>query len=92
VTVTWSVRETVGGEPRLAFSWRESGGPPIEIEPVERVGSSVIRGLVKSELRGRAELKYPRTGAEHEFEFVLHDDSVDRLQDAPSTSVEHQPP
>ena len=92
VTMTWSIRDAGGGEPRLSFSWLESGGPPIETDPVERVGSSLVRGLVKSELQGRAKLRYPRTGAEHEFEFVLHDDSAGRLEDAPSASAKHEPP
>ena len=75
VKVSWCELVSASGEPGLSFRWQESGGSPIEMEPVAGVGSSLINGLVKAELRGRAELSYSPQGANHRLEFVLVDES-----------------
>jgi PAS domain S-box-containing protein len=67
VAIAWAHAPGDGDDPRLRVTWRESGGPRIAVAPVAGTGSSIIDGLVRSELRGAATLRYPATGAEHEL-------------------------
>ncbi|UCD76291.1 MAG: PAS domain S-box protein [Phycisphaerales bacterium] len=83
VKVGWSAVTSDDGEPGLTLDWQESGGPVIESEPEAGVGTALIVGLVKSELRGRAELTFPREGANHRFQFVLSGDPPWRSGEEP---------
>jgi two-component sensor histidine kinase len=46
----------------VAFTWRETGGPPV-VEPTRRgFGSRLIERSIVSELRGRIEVDYRPEG------------------------------
>ena len=68
VELRWSVgpRSELHGQP-FVLSWREIGGPPIEVAPKDGQGTGLIQGFVRTELRGRLELSYPTDGASHSF-------------------------
>ena len=60
--------------------WTERGGPRVQPDRMDGSGSSLVRGLVRSELQGEVRLTYPPEGATHNLTFVL----------APSTAVNAQ--
>ena len=70
VDVQWTATESEN-EWRIELRWTERNGPTISGTCEPRVGTSLINGLVQSELRGAAKLNYPPTGATHCFEFSL---------------------
>lgn len=49
----------------IELVWAEEGGPPIDHTPTPSLGTSLITGFVRSDLRGEATLEYPRAGAHH---------------------------
>ena len=51
----------------VELTWEEHGGPPIDHVPSPGLGTSLISGFVRSDLRGEATLEYPRQGAHHRF-------------------------
>jgi PAS domain S-box-containing protein len=59
----------------VELDWHERGGEPIATsegrgrEP--RVGTALVQGLVRAELRGEAVLSYPPHGATHRFIFLI---------------------
>ena len=67
----WDLLPAANDELRLILQWQEHGGPPIEQAPAPGVGTSLVLGLAKSELRGHAELSYPTCGARHRLEITL---------------------
>ena len=74
VRVGWETTAGSDGGRLVEIKWSEAGGPPIGEEPVPRVGTSLVEGLVVSELRGRAELTYPRDGARHTLYVTFEDE------------------
>jgi two-component sensor histidine kinase len=71
VMISWHVRTEQPESTVIDLNWVETGGPPIESEPQARLGTSLIRGFVRSDLRGEAALTYPRAGAAHRFTITL---------------------
>jgi PAS domain S-box-containing protein len=72
VEVRWSFDDgTSCGDQCVRLAWVERGGPPIEREPVPQVGTNLIRGFIRSDLRGKAEMSFPRAGAMHQFMMTL---------------------
>jgi two-component sensor histidine kinase len=68
--IMWQVIEPANTERVLTLNWQESGGPPIA--PVGApdgtqagLGTRLIRGFARSELRGSVELDFPSSGARH---------------------------
>jgi PAS domain S-box-containing protein len=61
----------------LNMSWQERGGPSVADVNKPGLGTSLILGLVRTELRGSASLRYPPDGATHEFRFELEQDQPD---------------
>ena len=53
------------------MEWREQDGPPIENEPQPGLGTQIIEGLTRSDLRGQATLSYPNEGVHHVFQMML---------------------
>jgi PAS domain S-box-containing protein len=70
VEVAWSFEPDAAGC-RCRLTWTERGGPPIDGEPGTGLGTDLVNGLVRSDLRGTLELRYPREGVEHDLELVL---------------------
>jgi PAS domain S-box-containing protein len=62
--------EGLGGS-QLRIAWAESGGPAPNGRPEPGLGTSLIEGLMRSELRGTAQLHYPPEGARHELAIAL---------------------
>ena len=84
VVVMWTLAASHSGasERMLWLHWRENGGPEI-VPPVrDGVGTGLIHGLVRTELRGEATLGFDRDGATHRFSLVL--DGADTLATLPA--------
>lgn len=74
IDLGWSVEAVNGEAPparRLNLHWRERGGPAIVASVREGVGTGLVQGLVRAELRGEAALTFPRSGAAHDLTFLL---------------------
>lgn len=73
VEVEWQIRGAgvSAGDVHVEFRWRERGGPPPAQAPRLGAGASLVTGLVSTELRGRIDFSYPRTGAEHLLTMAL---------------------
>jgi two-component sensor histidine kinase len=77
VDVSWTAspaREDAGQNVDLL--WRESGGPPINPASITTgLGTSLMDGLVRIELRGDVMLSFAPEGASHHF--ILHLDPIE---------------
>jgi PAS domain S-box-containing protein len=63
-----------GREARVAIRWHETGVPLVEMKPVPGLGTALIDGLVRTDLRGEARLRYQGTGVDHDLRLVLCND------------------
>jgi two-component system sensor kinase len=77
VDIDWELAEQASGDDRLIVTWDETGGPAIDQPPTPGVGTGLIEGLLKSDLRGQVELTYPRDGARHRLELTLEKPAMD---------------
>lgn len=70
IEVRWTVHTGDGQrEPLIRLRWRESGGPAV-VHPISpSLGTELVRSFAALELRGRCELTYPQSGADHLLEF-----------------------
>ena len=50
------------------------------------IGTSIIEGLTRSELRGTVDLSYERHGAQHVFDLTL--DSLERPDGSPDEALD----
>jgi len=64
----------------LTLAWKESGGLPVQQPESLGMGLELITNLIKSELRGCAELNFPTSGVYHTFEINL-DQPTESLPD-----------
>lgn len=73
VRIEWRTSDegAAEGDLRLDLRWREEGGPPPARSPRLGAGTSLLTGLVTTELRGRVDLSYPAGGADHCLALVL---------------------
>jgi PAS domain S-box-containing protein len=71
VSVTWVHRSSLDVTGRLAFAWRETGGPPPDAPAKSSYGTDLIRGLIPRELGGAVELAFPREGARCDIEIPV---------------------
>ncbi len=79
VTVRWDlapVDDDSAGAQQLILNWIESGGPPVQPQRTPGIGTGLIQGIVRSELRGQVELGYPVEGARHHFELQLEESAT----------------
>jgi PAS domain S-box-containing protein len=61
VEVSWSC-DSADGMPIFRFVWRERGGPPVTQPNRQGFGTRVIKALLASDLGGKVELSYERSG------------------------------
>jgi PAS domain S-box-containing protein len=77
IEVNWNL-QPLDGRRRIDLVWSERSGEGVDdpIPPDGRggIGLSLIRGLVGSELRGEAVLRFPPGGAQHRLRLTLVDD------------------
>ncbi|TLG78256.1 PAS domain S-box protein [Methylocystis sp. B8] len=68
VEVDWGIQRHDGEGRRFTMRWRETDGPPVT--PPERTGfgSTVIRDMIRLNLRGDAKLNYDNSGVVWEFD------------------------
>lgn len=69
-SLTWDVRTEEDGR-RLMLEWVETGGPEIGGAPTPGLGTTLIEGFARFELRGEVSSSYPRAGAHHRFTLSL---------------------
>lgn len=72
VRIAWSPITMASGDRRvLEITWHEQDGPLIDRDPVVGVGTGLVSGLCRSELRGEAAFAYPKEGATHRLVITL---------------------
>jgi len=64
VAVQWKI-ERSPMHSYLELEWRETGGPPITAPPTPKLGTELIQGFARHELRGSIELRFPPEGVQH---------------------------
>lgn len=74
--VRWTVEPDSPGSMRLRLEWIESGAPVTHCDWRPGDGMRLMEGLIRADLRGRAEFEITLAGAHHRFEFVLDAASV----------------
>lgn len=62
VTVTWLINPTESGPASLRIEWKESGGPPVSPPTRRGLGSVIIDGAIRYELRGSVNIEYRSDG------------------------------
>ncbi len=83
VDIGWRLETASAAEQLLVLTWGESGGPPIEHAPAAGLGTDLMRGFARFELRGDIELDYPRSGARHVLRARL-------VPPEPATELRHE--
>ncbi len=81
IEITWTTQSSEEGETSLILRWSEINGPAIETEPSSGNGLALVSGLIRSELRGRAELSFPPNGALHSLQITLTTDATAQFSD-----------
>lgn len=71
VSLTW----THEGD-RLSLTWRETGGPPVAPPDQPGLGSQLIEGFVRFELRGTLDVRYDRAGLQCDITVPTNDEAV----------------
>jgi two-component sensor histidine kinase/PAS domain-containing protein len=71
VTIEWHVTRSDKGE-RLAFEWRESGGPAVAIPSRKGFGSRLVERGLAAELGGQTRLDFRPEGVVFSFEAPLN--------------------
>ena len=71
VAVSWEKQPLEDNGLQVLLHWQETGGPPIESEPTPGIGLGLMDGLVKSELRGLIDFRFPRKGADHTITMTI---------------------
>jgi PAS domain S-box-containing protein len=71
VDIEWGVETQEGGSQRFTMRWRETGGPSVVPPARSGFGSTVIRDMVRLNLRGEARLEYGSGGVLWEFDCPL---------------------
>jgi two-component sensor histidine kinase len=61
IEVAWAVHNGAA-PPRLTLTWREEGGPPVEIPRRRGFGSRLIERTLAQDLEGEVEITFPPTG------------------------------
>jgi PAS domain S-box-containing protein len=85
VHLRWTSEESCDNH-LLTLHWLERGGPSIEAPPVGGLGTSLIEGFARYELRGWADLQYPRTGASHAIRLDITVDSTKEARHGTSST------
>jgi two-component system, chemotaxis family, CheB/CheR fusion protein len=70
VTVTWSLVDQAGQEPRLAFRWQERGGPPVEPPGRKGFGSKLLERAIDTSAKP-AVFDYACEGLTYDLDVLL---------------------
>ncbi len=62
VTIRWDIRKTAQAERRIHLSWRESGGPKVEMPERKGFGSTVIQQLTEASLSAKVTIGFECEG------------------------------
>ncbi|MGJ0511469.1 PAS domain-containing protein [Methylocystis sp.] len=68
VDIEWGVREHGGEGRRFTMRWRETEGPTVVPPARQGFGSTVIRDMIRLNLRGDARLQYDSAGVVWDFD------------------------
>ena len=68
--LSWSVDPHDDGFD-LDVRWRERGGPLVEPKPTPGVGTTLIEGLTRADLRGEVNFGFHREGVDHTLRFRI---------------------
>lgn len=83
VTIEWGFADSPSG-PRLRFSWRESGGPPV-VAPTRRgFGARLLERGLSAELRGTVSLSFPPGGLICQIDAPVPQDEPETLFPLPN--------
>ncbi len=79
VRIEWNLDGHDRSSSWLAINWTESGGPSPPPQPAPGLGTTILRGLVESELGGELLVKFVSTGLECIIAFKTDAWELDRL-------------
>ena len=71
VRIAWEIVEHQPAGTLLKWSWRERGGPAVNPSAPPGVGTTIIAGVVRSDLQGTASMRLEPEGADHRFTMLL---------------------
>lgn len=83
VDAAWRFVQTPDGE-RLRFSWRESGGPTVNVPASRGFGARLLERGLSSELRGSVRLRFPPEGLICEIDAPAPQDDPEGLFPLPN--------
>jgi CheY-like chemotaxis protein len=70
LSISWRADQDAGDDPRVAFTWKETGGPPVSKPKRRGFGLTVLKSAA-SETGGTAELSFEPDGIRFAFEKSL---------------------
>ena len=70
VSATWDI-QSLDGDVKLVFEWRELGGPPVAVKASSGYGTSLIRDLIPHELGGTVDLVFTPEGVNCKIEIPI---------------------
>lgn len=76
VRVTWEIHEVEPGKRMMRLKWQDENGPAVRPPEREGFGLSLVRGLSRSDLKGRFEADFPAAGASFVVEFPVNEPEV----------------
>jgi PAS domain S-box-containing protein len=71
IELNWRAVDMGSEGQRIGLSWRETGGPPLDREPVPGVGLGLIEGFCRFELRGGCDFEFQPDGLRCELHCTL---------------------
>lgn len=71
VSIQWHIEKEHDAMPEACIWWRERGGIPQPATSPPGSGTKIIEGLVRFDLNGVVDLRYPPDGANHHIRFRL---------------------
>lgn len=87
VYIRWHAVHAAPNERRLTLEWTETGGPPVPSStPEPGVGTRLVEGFARFELRGDVRFGYQTDGARHVLDVLLNEEARLRTRPAPTPS------
>lgn len=78
ILVQWTTHEPAGDPQNITLTWREHCSSPITPPTRQGLGTGLIEGIVRNDLRGKAALAYDTNGANHTFHLRIHESDTAR--------------
>jgi len=71
IAIDFDIIESDNEQYKVAMNWVESGGPEPSAGIITGTGLGLVKGMVRSDLRGSIDITFPPCGASHSLELNL---------------------